>query len=60
MLLSCLKFRKNKESNNPRMAKINKGKLILLSRCAVCDKIEIYKKPSKQIVKYLRIKTTFK
>lgn len=44
MLLSCLKFRKNKESNNPRMAKINKGKLILLSRCAVCDKIEIYKK----------------
>ena len=37
MLLYCLKCRKSTESTNPRMEKTNKGKLILLSKCAVYD-----------------------
>ena len=32
----CLKCRET-ESKNQRVAKINKGKLMLLSKCAVCD-----------------------
>ena len=33
----CLKCRKNEESKNPSAAKTNKGKLMLLSICAMCD-----------------------
>ena len=36
-MLSCLlKCRKN-ISKNPRISKKNKGKLMFLSKCAVCD-----------------------
>ena len=28
---------KNAESKNPEMTKTNKGKIILISRCTVCD-----------------------
>ena len=46
MSLYCLKYRKKRESKNPRVAKKNKGKLILLSNCTVCHskKIEIYQR----------------
>ena len=37
MLSYCLKCRKNPESKNPKVAKTNKGKLIILSKCSVCD-----------------------
>ena len=37
MLSYCLKDRKNTESKNPRVAKTNKGRLIILSKCAVRD-----------------------
>ena len=37
MLSYCLKCRKNTESKNPRFAKTNKGKSIILSKCAVCE-----------------------
>ena len=37
MLLYCLKCRKNTQNQNQKVAKINKGKLIILSKCAVCD-----------------------
>ena len=37
MLLYCLKCRKNTESKNPKVAKTRNGKIMLLSKCAVCD-----------------------
>ena len=37
MLSYCLKCRKNPESKNLKVAKTNKGKLIILSKCSVCD-----------------------
>ena len=47
MLLSCLKCREKTVSENPRTAKTNKGKLIILSKCAVYDakRLEIYQEP---------------
>ena len=46
MLSYCLKCRKNTESKIPRVVKKNKGKPILLFKCAVCDskKFEIYQR----------------
>ena len=35
MLPHCLKCRNNTESKNPRVTKISKGKIMLLSECAV-------------------------
>ena len=37
MLLYCLKCRKNTESKNPKVAKIKNGRIMLLSKYAVCD-----------------------
>ena len=37
MLPYCLKCRKNTESKNPKFVKTNKGKLMVLSKYAVCD-----------------------
>ena len=37
MLCYCLESRKNTESKNPRVAKTNKGKPVLLSEFVVCD-----------------------
>ena len=33
----CLKCRKNTESKNPKVAKTKNGRIMLLSKCAVCD-----------------------
>ena len=33
----CLKCRKNAESKNTRVARTKIGKIMLLSKCAVCD-----------------------
>ena len=33
----CLKCRKDTESKNPKVARTKNGKIMLLSRCAVCD-----------------------
>ena len=33
----CLKCRKNSESENPKVAKTNNGRIMLLSKCAVCN-----------------------
>ena len=35
VLSYCLKCRKNTENSSPKVANTNKGKLILLSKCAV-------------------------
>ena len=37
MLSYCLKCRKNTESKNPEVVKIKNGRIILLSKCAVCN-----------------------
>ena len=37
MSLCCLKCRKNTESKNPKVVKTKNGRMILLSKCAVCD-----------------------
>ena len=36
MLWHCLKCRKNTESKNPKV-KTKNGRIMLLSKCAVCD-----------------------
>ena len=45
MLSYCLKCRKNVESKNPKVVKIKNGRIMLLSKCAVCDskKSKFYK-----------------
>ena len=37
MLSYCLKCRKNTESTNPKAARTKNGRIMLLSKCAVCD-----------------------
>ena len=37
MSLYCWSVEKNTESKNPRAAKTNKGDLIVLSKCELCD-----------------------
>ena len=37
MLSYCLKYRKNTESKNPKVARTKNGRIMLLSKCAVCD-----------------------
>ena len=37
MLYYCLKCRKNTESKNPKVVKTKKGRIMLLSKCAVCN-----------------------
>ena len=37
MLSYCLKCRKNTETKNPKVARTKNGKIMLLSKCAVCD-----------------------
>ena len=37
MLHYCLKCIKNMDSKNPEVTNANKEKLMLLSKCAVCD-----------------------
>ena len=44
MLSFCLKCRKNTGSKNPKAVSTKNGRIVLLSKCAVCDskKIKIY------------------
>ena len=37
MLSYCLKFRKNTENKNPRVVRAKNGRIMLLSKFAVCD-----------------------
>ena len=37
MLLYCLKRRKNTERKNPQVVRTKKGRIMLLSKYAVCD-----------------------
>ena len=37
MLLYCLKYRKNTETKNTKVVRTRNGKIMLLSKYAVCD-----------------------
>ena len=37
MLSYCLKCKKNTESINLKVSKTNNGKMMILSKCAICD-----------------------
>ena len=37
MLSYCLKRRKNTESKNPKVVRTKNGKIMLLSKCSVCN-----------------------
>ena len=37
MLLVCLECRKNTESKNPKVFRTKNGRIVLLSKFAVCD-----------------------
>ena len=37
MLSYCLKCRKNTESKNPKVVKTKNGRIMLSSKCEVCD-----------------------
>ena len=37
MLIYCLKGRKNAESKNPKFVRTKNGRIVLLSKCAMCD-----------------------
>ena len=37
MLSNCLKCRKSTKSKNPKIARTKNGRIMLLSKCVVCD-----------------------
>ena len=56
----CLKCRKNTESKNPKIAKTKNGRIMLLSKCAVCDNEKskfIKEQEAKGLLSSLGIKT---
>ena len=61
MLLYCLKSRKNTESKNPKIARTKNGRIMLLSKCAVCDRKKskfIKQQEASGLLSSLRIKTS--
>ena len=63
MLLHCLKFRKNTESYNLKVARTKNGRIMLLSKCAVCDSKKlkfITEQEASGSLSSLGIKNTFK
>ena len=60
MLSYCLKCRKNSESKNPKLVKTKNGRIMPLSKCAVCDskKLEFIKyQEASAFISSLGIKT---
>ena len=64
MLSYCLKCKKKKtkktESKKPRVSRTNKVKLMLLSKCAVCDRFIIYDLPIVILNHFLKTKKEYK
>ena len=59
----CLKYRKSTESNIEKLQGRKNGRIILLSKCAVCDskRLEFMKeKDTKALLSSLGLKTPFK
>ena len=58
MISYCLKSRKNIESKNPMVARTKSGRIMLLSKLAVCDsKTFIKKQDASGLLSSLGIKT---
>ena len=47
ILSYCLKCKENRESLRPDVLKANDGKIILLSKCAICGRSKRYIKQSR-------------
>ena len=64
MLSYCLKCRKNTESKNPKVVKTKNGRIMLFSKCEVCDskKSKFIKEQEDRglLSSWLRNKGTFK
>ena len=58
--LKCKKKKKKAESKKPRVSKTNKVKLMLLSKCAVCDRFIIYDLPIVILNHFLKTKKEYK
>ena len=60
MLSYCLKCRKNTERKNPKVAKTKNGRIMLLSKCAVCDNKKpkfIKQQEASRLLSSLEVKT---
>ena len=60
MLSYCLNCGKNTESKNPKIAKTKNGRIMLLSKCAVCEskKLKFTKKQeASKLLSSLEMKT---
>ena len=60
-MLSCLKCRKNTESKNPKVLRTKNGKIMLLSKCVVCNSKKskfIKDQEASGLLSSLRIKTS--
>ena len=60
MLSYCLKCRKNTESKNPKVARTKNGRIMLLSKCAMCDSKKskfIKEQEASGLLSSLRMKT---
>ena len=61
MLSYCLNCRKNTESKNPKVARTKNGRVMLVSKCAVCDSKKskcIKEQEASGLLSSLGIKTT--
>ena len=60
MLSYCLKSKKNTESINPKVSATSNGKIMILSKCAICDSKKskfIRKQEAKGLLSNLGIRT---
>ena len=52
MLWYCLKCRKDTETKNPEVVRTKNGKMMLLSKCEVCDSKKLKLSNSKKLADY--------
>ena len=60
MLIYCLKCRKNAESKNPKVVRTKNGRIMLLSKCEMCNgkKSKFIKEhEARELLSSLRIRT---
>ena len=60
MELYCLKYKKHTKNINPQVSSTNNGKLIILSKCAICGSNKskfINKQEASELLSKLGIKT---
>ena len=60
MLSFCLRYRKNTESKNPKVARTKNRRIMLLSKCSLCDSTQlkfIEQQEVSEILSSLGIKT---